>query len=190
MGVGRTLLFKTLGIYGYGRIGKVIAGYGDAFGMFVKVWGSEASRTRAAADGVAVAASREAFFEECDVVTLHLRLVDATRGLVTAEDLARMKPTALFVNTSRAGLVVPGALVDALRAGRPGTAAVDVYEEEPLTDVDDPLLTLDNAICTPHIGYVTRDEWELQFADVFEQINAYAAGTPINVVNPDALAGR
>jgi D-3-phosphoglycerate dehydrogenase len=190
MGVGRTLLFKTLGIYGYGRIGKVVAGYGEAFGMFVQVWGSEASRARAEEDGVAVAASREAFFEECDVVTLHLRLLDATRGLVTAEDLARMKPTALFVNTSRAGLVAPGTLVEALRAGRPGMAAVDVYEEEPLTDRNDPLLRLDNVVCTPHIGYVTRDEWELQFADVFDQINAFAAGAPINVVNLDALTGR
>ncbi len=160
------------------------------FGMFVKVWGSEASRARASAAGVAVAASRQAFFEECDIVTLHLRLVDGTRGLITADDLARMKPSALLVNTGRAGLIEPGALLDALRAGRPGMAAVDVYEHEPLTDIDNPLLTLDNVVCTPHIRYVTRDEWELQFADVFDQINAFAAGIPTNVVNPDALSVR
>jgi len=189
-GVGNTLLFKTLGIYGYGRIGKVVAGYGQAFGMFVQVWGSDASQARARADGVPVAENREAFFEQCDIVTLHLRLVDATRGLVTADDLARMKPTALLVNTSRAGLVEPGALVAALQSGRPGMAAVDVFEQEPLTDPHDPLLMLDNVVCTPHIGYVTRDEWELQFADVFDQINAFAAGAPMNVVNPDALPGR
>ena len=133
---------------------------------------------------------REEFFERCDVISLHLRLVDATRGLVTAADLARMKPSALLVNTSRAGLIEPGALVAALRAGRPGMAAVDVYESEPLVDTADPLLQLDNAICTPHIGYVTTDEWELQFSDIFDQINSYAAGMPTNVVNPDVLTHR
>ena len=185
--MGRTLLFKKLGVYGYGRIGKVVAGYGKAFGMEVVAWGTEGSLSRAAADGVATAESREAFFSECDVVSLHLRLVDATRGLVTAEDLARMKPSALLVNTSRAGLIEPGALVAALQAGRPGYAAVDVYEQEPMLDVDNPLLHMDNVVCTPHIGYVTRDEWEVQFADVFDQINAYAAGSPTNVVNPVVL---
>ena len=185
--MGRTLLFKTLGIYGYGRIGKVVAGYGKAFGMNVVAWGSEGSISRAAADGVATASSKAAFFEECDVLSLHLRLVDATRGIVGGDDLARMKPTSLLVNTSRAGLIEPGALIAALRAGRPGFAAVDVFEEEPLLDVDDPLLQLDNVVCTPHIGYVTRDEWEVQFSDVFDQINAYAAGTPTNVVNPEVL---
>ena len=185
--MGRTLLFKTLGVYGYGRIGKVVAGYGKAFGMNVVAWGSEGSLSRAAADGVETAASKEAFFAESDVLSLHLRLVDATRGIVTSADLARMKSTAVLVNTSRAGLIEPGALVAALRAGRPGFAAVDVFEEEPLVDVDDPLLQLDNVVCTPHIGYVTRDEWEVQFSDVFDQINAYAAGTPTNVVNPDVL---
>jgi D-3-phosphoglycerate dehydrogenase len=134
-----------------------------------------------------VAASKDAFLGECDVVSLHMRLVDATRGIVTAADLARMKPTALLVNTSRAGLVAPGALVDALRAGRPGMAAVDVFEQEPLTDPNDPLLELPNVVCTPHIGYVTRDEYDLQFADIFDQIVAYAAGAPTNVVNPDGL---
>jgi D-3-phosphoglycerate dehydrogenase len=187
-GVGRTVMAKTLGIFGYGRIGKVVAGYGRAFGMNVVVWASEASRDKAKADGVAVAESKAAFFESCDVVSVHLRLVDATRGIVTAADLARMKPTALLVNTSRAGLIEPGALVAALRAGRPGMAAVDVYEDEPLLDTTHPLLNLDNVVCTPHIGYVTLDEWEVQFADIFDQINAYDAGSPINVVNPEVLS--
>jgi D-3-phosphoglycerate dehydrogenase len=156
-GVGDSLRGKTLGIYGYGRIGQVVAD------------------------------SKEIFFETCDVVSLHMRLVEATRGIVTAADLARMKPSALLVNTSRAGLIEPGALVEALRAGRPGLAAVDVYEDEPVVDPSHALLAMDNVVCTPHIGYVTRDEWELQFSDVFDQINAYAAGTPINVVNPEVL---
>jgi len=185
--MGRTLLLKTLGIYGYGRIGKVVAGYGAAFGMRVVAWGSEGSLARAAADGVETAASKEAFFAESDVLSLHLRLVDGTRGIVTGADLARMKPSAVLVNTSRAGLIEPGALAAALQAGRPGFAAVDVYEQEPLVDVDDPLLQMENVVCSPHIGYVTRDEWEVQFSDVFDQINAFAAGTPTNVVNPDVL---
>ena len=182
-GVGRTVRSKTLGVYGYGRIGTVVAGYGHAFGMHVVVWASESSRTNAVADRITVADSKAAFFETCDIVSLHLRLVDATRGIVTAADLARMKPTALLVNTSRAGLIEPGALVAALRAGRPGMAAVDVFEDEPLHDTSHPLLSMDNVVCTPHIGYVTRDEWEIQFADVFDQINAYDSGTPVNVVN-------
>ena len=188
IGVGHTVRGKTLGIYGYGRIGAVVAGYGNAFGCNVVVWSREASRERARADGYDVADSKEAFFAQADIVTLHMRLVDATRGIVTASDLARMKPTALLVNTSRAGLIVPGALVDALRNGRPGTAAVDVYEREPLTDPADPLINLDNVVCTPHIGYVTRDEYEVQFAEIFDQIVAYANGAPINVVNPAVLA--
>ena len=187
-GVGQTLRSKRLGIFGFGRIGKVVAGYGHAFGMNVVVWGSEASLANADADGIAVANSKEAFFETCDIVSLHLRLVDATRGIVTATDLARMRPTALLVNTSRAGLIEPGALVAALRSGRPGMAAVDVYDDEPLLDPTHPLLNMDNVVGTPHIGYVTRDEWEVQFADIFDQINAYDAGTPINVVNPDVLS--
>src|SRR5439155_2006241 len=186
VGVGNTLREKTLGIYGYGRIGSVVAGYGKAFGMKVLVWARESSLARARADRYAVARSKEAFFETCAVVSLHMRLVEATRGIVTAADLARMKPTALLVNTSRAGLIEPGALVTALRAGRPGMAAVDVYEEEPLVDTAHPLFGMDNVVATPHIGYVSREEWELQFADVFDQINAYAAGSPINVVNPAA----
>jgi D-3-phosphoglycerate dehydrogenase len=187
IGVGHTLRGKTLGIYGYGRIGSVVAGYGQAFGMRVLVWAHEESLARARADGYAIAPNRAAFFEECDVVSLHLRLVDATRGIVTSGDLARMKPAALLVNTSRAGLIEPGALVNALRAGRPGMAAVDVYEHEPMRDTSDPLLAMENVICTPHIGYVTRDEYELQFSEIFDQIAAYCAGAPINVVNPRVL---
>ena len=186
-GVGTTLRGKTLGIYGYGRIGSVVAGYGKAFGMRVLVLAREASLPRARGDGYAVAQSKDAFFEECDILSLHMRLVEATRGIVTAADLARMKPDAVLVNTSRAPLIEPEALVNALRAGRPGFAAVDVYEHEPLTDPDDPLLRMDNVVYTPHIGYVTREEYELQFSDVFDQIIGYAAGTPMNVVNPAAL---
>jgi D-3-phosphoglycerate dehydrogenase len=187
IGVGSSLRGKTLGIYGYGRIGAVVAGYGRAFGMQVRVWARAASLARARADGWTPAASKEAFFRECDIVSLHLRLYDATRGIVTADDLAWMKPTALIVNTSRAGLIAPGALEQALQAGRPGMAAVDVFEEEPVLDTRHPLLLMDQVVCTPHIGYVSREEYELQFADIFDQIAAYAAGTPTNVVNPEAL---
>lgn len=186
-GVGDSLRHKTLGVYGYGRIGRVVADYGRAFGMEVVVWASESSRVAAKADGAVVGSSRTSFFARCDVVSLHLRLVDATRGIVTAEDLARMKPSALLVNTSRAGLIAPGALVEALRRGHPGRAALDVYDREPLVDRSDPLLEMDNVICTPHIGYVTRDEWEIQFSDIFDQIMAYDAGSPSNVVNPEVL---
>src|SRR5947208_4824963 len=187
IGVGQSVGGKTLGIYGYGRIGAVVAGYGKAFGMKVLVWAREASRLRAREDGYAAAASKKAFFEECDVISLHMRLIDATHGIVTARDLARMKPTALIVNTSRAPLIEPGALVAALKAGRPGKAAVDVYEEEPLRDTGHPLLNMDNAICTPHLGYVTREDHEIAFAEIFDQINAYVAGKAINVVNPEVL---
>ena len=187
IGVGRSLRGLTLGIYGYGRIGETVAGYAKAFGMNVLVWAREASRDRARADGYAVALSKEALFEECDIVSLHMRLVDATRGIVTAADLARMKPAALLVNTSRAGLIQPGALVDALEQGHPGMAAVDVFETEPVHDIHHPLLMMNNVICTPHIGYVTREEYEIQFADIFDQIVAFAAGKPINVVNPTVL---
>jgi D-3-phosphoglycerate dehydrogenase len=190
MGVGHTLRGKTLGIYGYGRIGAVVAGYGKAFGMRVLVWAREKALAQARADGYEAADSKAAFFEQCDVLSLHMRLVDATRGIVTAADLARMKPTALLVNTSRAPLIEPNALVNGLRAGRPGMAAVDVYEKEPLRDTSDPLLTMDNVICTPHLGYVSRDEYEIQFADIFDQILAYVAGAPTNVINPDAIGKR
>ena len=187
IGVGSTLRNKTLGIFGYGRIGAAVAAYGKAFGMNVVVWARPQSMVHARAEGYLVAPSKLAFFERCDVLTLHMRLVDATRGIVTFDDLRRMKPTSLIVNTSRAPLIERGALVDALRAGRPGMAAVDVYDEEPVRDTTHPLLNMDNVICTPHLGYVTRDEYEVQFADIFDQITAYADGHPVNVVNPDVL---
>jgi D-3-phosphoglycerate dehydrogenase len=189
-GVGRSLRGKTLGVHGYGRIGAVVAGYGKAFGMNVLVWARPASLERARRDGYEAAASKDAFFAECDVVSLHLRLVDATRAVVTAADLARMKPSALLVNTSRAGLIEPGALARALRAGRPGFAAVDVYEEEPLLDPRHELLAMSQVVCTPHIGYVTVEEYDLQFGEIFDQILAYDQGAPINVVNPEAVGRR
>jgi D-3-phosphoglycerate dehydrogenase len=187
IGVGDTLRGKTLGIFGYGRIGSAVAGYGKAFGMKVLAWSSEGSRQRARADGYAAANSKEEFFAECDVISLHLRLHAATRGIVTALDLALMKPTALLVNTSRASLIEPGALARALQLGHPGMAAVDVYEQEPVLDTRDPLLSMKNVVCTPHIGYVTRDEYEVQFSEIFDQILAYCSGKPINVVNPAVL---
>ncbi len=187
IGVGSTLRGKTLGIFGYGRIGSIVAGYGKAFGMNVTVWARETSLARARADGYSAASSKMAFFEVSDVLSLHMRLVPETRGIVTASDLDRMKPTALLVNTSRAPLIQAGALVNALRAGRPGMAAVDVYEAEPVVDKSHPLLLMDNVVCTPHIGYVSRDEYEVQFSDIFDQVVAFAAGTPIHVVNPDSL---
>ena len=186
VGVGSTLRGKILGIYGYGRIGIEVAKVGAALGMRILVWAREDSRQKAQADGYAVAASKEEFFQNSDVLSLHLRLVDATRGIVTAADFAHMKPSAIFVNTSRAPLVVPGALEAALKSGRPGKAAVDVYDEEPVLGGKHPLLAMDNVVCTPHLGYVTRDEYEVQFSDIFDQINAFAAGKPINVVNPAA----
>jgi len=186
-GVGRTLRGATLGIYGYGRIGEAVAGYGQAFGMNLLVWAREASRERARANGYRPALSKEAFFEESDVISLHMRLVDATRGIVTASDLARMKPSALLVNTSRAGLIQPGALIRALEQGRPGMAAVDVFDDEPVRDIHHPLLTSNNVVATPHIGYVTLEEYEIQFVDIFDQITAFCAGKPINVVNPAVL---
>lgn len=187
-GMGHTLRGRTLGIYGWGRIGATVAGYGRAFGMTVLVWASDASRKRATADGWSVADSREAFFATCDVVSLHLRLFPATRGIVTPADLALMKPSAVLVNTSRAGLIAPGALLGALDAGRPGMAAIDVFDTEPLTDAKDPLINHPNVVATPHIGYVTYEEFDLQFSDVFDQINAFAAGAPINVINPEAAS--
>ena len=188
--IGHVLRGKTLGIVGYGRIGGVLARYAKAFEMNTLAWGRARSAERAKADGIEVAASKEALFERADVVTLHVRLTPETRGLVTAADLARMKPAAMIVNTSRAGLIEPGALAAALAAGRPGFAAVDVYEEEPLLDPDYPLLKMDNAVCTPHLGYVALDGYERIFSAAFEQILAFAAGKPFNVVNPDALKNR
>jgi D-3-phosphoglycerate dehydrogenase len=187
MGVGSNLRRKTLGIYGFGRIAHVVAEYGRAFGMNVLVWAREATMEKARAEGYATAASKQEFFEQSDVLSLHMRLVDATRGIVTAADLARMKPSALIVNTSRAPLIEPGALVAALKAGRPGMAAVDVYEEEPLLDMAHPLLNMPNVVCTPHIGYVTKEEYQTHFIEIFDQIIAYQAGQPINVINPDVL---
>lgn len=189
MGVGKTLRGRVLGIYGYGRIGRAVAAYARAFGMKVVFWASETSRERARADGESVAETREAFFSTTDVVSLHLRLVPATRGIVTAEDLAAMKPGAVLVNTSRAGLIAPGALLAALETGRPGAAALDVFDQEPVTDPADPLIHHPNVVATPHIGFVTEDEFELQFSEIFDQIVAYAAGAPINMINPEVLEG-
>ncbi|TFV92545.1 D-2-hydroxyacid dehydrogenase family protein [Oxalobacteraceae bacterium OM1] len=184
--LGRVLKGRTLAIWGYGRIGKMVAGYGKAFGMDVMVWGSEKSRTAAQADGHRAAPSREAFFAEADVLSLHLRLNDATRGIVTANDLQRMKHDALFVNTSRAELVAPGALEAALKDGHPGFAALDVFETEPLP-ADSPFLRYANVLATPHLGYVERDSYELYFRAAFQNIVEYANGTPKNVLNPEAL---
>ncbi|MDJ0824599.1 MAG: NAD(P)-dependent oxidoreductase [Rhodobacter sp.] len=187
MGVGRTLRGRTLGLYGYGRIARAVAGYAAALGLQVQWWGSEEGRARAAADGARVAESRAAFFAGSDIVSLHVRLKPATRGIVTAEDLAAMLPRSLLVNTSRSGLIAPGALEAEVARGRI-FAAVDVYETEPLRDRSHPLLTHPNVLPTPHIGYVTEDEFDLQFADIFAQVNAFAAGAPIHVINPEALA--
>lgn len=185
IGVGHTVRGKTLGIFSYGRIGEAVARYGAAFGMHILVYGGNDSCARAEADGFQVAESREAFFSTADVVSLHIRLYPATQGCITAADLGAMKPTALLVNTSRAGLVAPGALVDALRSGRPGMAAVDVYEKEPVVEGDHPLLHMPNVICTPHIGYVSQEEYEIQFSDIFDQIVAFDAGAPIHMINPE-----
>ena len=187
IGVGTTLRGKTLGIFGYGRIGTTVAGYGKAFGMNVMTWAREESLVRARLDGYATARSKGEFFESCDVMSLHMRLVPATHHIVKAEDLARMKPTAILVNTSRAPLIEPGALVAALHQGRPGFAAVDVFEDEPMRNLDLPLMQFKQVVATPHIGYVTREEYETQFSDVFDQIIAFALGRPINVVNPNVL---
>lgn len=186
--LGQGLHGKTLGVYGYGRIGALLAGYGRAFGMQVLVWGRSGTLAKAAADGHRVASSREEFFSEADVLSLHLRLTPDTLGIVSRADLDRMKPTALIVNTSRASLIESGALEHALKAGRPGMAAVDVYEEEPVSHARHPLLALDNALCTPHLGYVERDAYEFGFGHVVSQILAFMDGAPINVVNPDVLA--
>jgi D-3-phosphoglycerate dehydrogenase len=186
-GVGMTLRGKVYGVHGYGRIGAEVARYAKAFGMDVVVWAREATRERARADGWRTAESQESFYAECDVISLHMRLVDATRHIVKASHLALMKPTAILVNTARASLIEPGALVAALKAGRPGKAAVDVFEEEPVRDPAHPLLQLNNVVATPHIGYVSVEAYERQFNEIFDQIVAYAAGTPINVINPEVL---
>jgi D-3-phosphoglycerate dehydrogenase len=185
-GIGMVLKGRTLGIWGYGRIGRMVALWGRAFDMRVLVWGSESSRAKAAADGFGTAPSKEAFFETCDVASLHLRLADTTRACVTLEDLTRMKPTALFVNTSRAELLVEGALVSALNRGRPGMAAVDVFETEPILQ-GHPLLRLENAVCTPHIGYVEQDSYETYFGAAFQNVVNFVNGNPTHIVNPEAL---
>ena len=184
-GVGKTLRGRQLGLYGYGRIARAVAGYAEAFGMSVVWWSSEDGRARAAADGATVASSRQAFFSGSDVVSIHVRLKPDTRGIITAADLRAMQPGSLIVNTSRAGLIEPGALLKALNNGRPGNAAIDVFDTEPLTDPDDPLLSHPNLIATPHIGFVTEDEFDLQFADIFDQVNAYTEGAPIHMINPE-----
>jgi D-3-phosphoglycerate dehydrogenase len=184
--LGTTLKGKTLGIWGYGSIGRLVARYGSAFGMRVMVWGSDASRRQAGADGYLAAASKAALFAQADVLSLHLRLADATRGIVTADDLAAMKPDALFVNTSHAGLVAPGALEAALQKGRPGHAALDVFESEPLP-LDSPFLRMENMLATPHLGYVERDSYEMLFGAAFRNIADFANGTPANLVNPGVL---
>jgi len=185
-GLGMVLKGKTLGIWGYGKIGQLVAGYGRAFGMHVTVWGSESARARAEHDGLIAAPSCEAFFEASDVLSLHLRLLESTRGVVKLDALSRMKPTALLVNTSRAELIEEGALVSALNRGRPGMAAVDVFESEPILQ-GHPLLRLENAVCTPHIGYVEQDSYELYFRAAFENVVNFIDGHPTNIVNPDAL---
>jgi D-3-phosphoglycerate dehydrogenase len=185
-GLGRTLKGRTLAIWGYGKIGRMVAGYGKAFGMQIAVWGSETSRAAAVADGFQAAPSREAFFEQADVLSLHLRLNAATRGIVTADDLARMKVDALFVNTSRAELVAENALEAALRRGRPGHAALDVFTDEPLP-ADAPLLSIPTVLATPHVGYVEKDSYELYFRIAFENVVNFANGTPTSILNPDAL---
>ncbi|MEX0278818.1 MAG: D-2-hydroxyacid dehydrogenase family protein [Ruegeria sp.] len=184
-GVGKTLRGRQLGLYGYGRIARAVAGYAEAFGMNVTWWSSQEGRARAQADGVQVAPSRDAFFSSCDVVSVHVRLKPDTAGIITAADFAQMQPGSLFVNTSRAGLIAPGSLLKALEIGRPGKAAIDVFDTEPLTDPDDPLLSHPNLIATPHIGFVTEDEFDLQFSDIFDQVNAYANDAPVHMINPE-----
>ena len=186
MGVGRTLRGRTLGLYGYGRIAGALAGYARAIGMRVQWWGSEAGRARAAADGARVADSREAFFATSDIVSLHVRLKPDTRGIITAEDLAAMQPRSLLVNTSRSGLIASGVLEAEIARNRI-FAAVDVFDFEPMTDTANILATHPNVLATPHIGYVTEDEFDLQFSDIFDQVNAFASGAPIHVINPEAL---
>lgn len=184
--MGKALRGRTLGIFGYGKIGSRVAGYGRAFGMKVLVWGREGSLARGRADGYTPTPDAATLFAQSDVLSLHLRLTAETRGIVTPAHLALMKPDALFVNTSRAELITPGALEAALRAGRPGLAAVDVFEEEPILGANHPLLNLNNAICTPHLGYVEQDSYELYFGQAFDQVIAFVEGRPINVVNPEA----
>lgn len=185
--MGRALRGRTLGIFGYGRLGKVVAGYGRAFGMRVLVWGRQSTLDKARADNYECADSQASLFEQCDIVSLHVELNPGTEGIVTAGDLARMKSDALLVNTSRAGLIPPGVLEAALRQGRPGYAAVDVFEDEPVLGATHPLLHMPNVICTPHLGYVEWDNYERLLGGAFEQLLAWAAGTPGKLLNPEVL---
>lgn len=185
VGVGKTLHGRTLGLYGYGRIAKAVAGYAKAFGLNVIWWGSEDGRNKAVAAGETVPASREEFFGSCDVVSVHVRMLPQTKGIITAADFASMRSGSVFVNTSRAGLIEAGALLDALNRGKPNYAAIDVFDVEPLLDPTDPLLSHPNLIATPHIGFVTEDEFDFQFSDIFDQVNAFADEAPIHMINPE-----
>jgi D-3-phosphoglycerate dehydrogenase len=185
-GVGMLLRGKTLGLWGYGRIGQLVAGYGRAFGMQVVVWGSDSSRQRAVADGFAAVDSAQDLFASADVLSVHLRLSEQTRHIIKLDDLLRMKATGLFVNTSRAELIEENALVAALNRGRPGMAAVDVFESEPILS-GHPLLRLENAVCTPHIGYVEQDSYEQYFGAAFDNVVNFINGEPTHIVNPDAM---
>jgi D-3-phosphoglycerate dehydrogenase len=187
---GTRLSGSTLGVYAFGHIGSGVARVGRAFGMNVICWGREGSLARAKAEGFEAAASREAFFEQCDIISLHILTNKDTRGIITAADLARMKPTSLLVNTSRAPIIAEGALVEALKKGRPGFAAVDVYEEEPITGANHPLLKMKNAVCTPHLGYSEKGAYEGIYKQAVDQILAFAEGKPINVLNPEAVGKR
>lgn len=184
IGVGKSVRGRTLGLYGYGRIAQAVAGYARAFGMNVVWWGSEDGRARATATGETVATSRTDFFAQSDAVSIHVRLKPATKHIITETDLRTMQAESIFINTARAGLLAPNALLNALNAGRPTFAAIDVFDTEPMTNADDPLLSHPNLIATPHIGFVTEDEFNVQFSDIFDQVNAYAQGTPIHMINP------
>lgn len=190
MGVGKTLRGRTLGLYGYGRIAKSVADYAQAFGMHVVWWASPEGRAKATAQGRQVADSREAFFANCDVVSVHVRLKPQTQAIITAHDFAQMRADSVFVNTSRAGLIEAGAMLSALNRGRPGQAALDVFDAEPVTWENDPLLNHPGVTCTPHIGFVTEDEFELQFNDIFDQVVAYANGQPIHMINPSVWPSK
>lgn len=190
IGVGNTIQGKQIGIHSYGRIGKAVAGYAKAFGMKVVVWGGKESCQAAKEDGFEVAEDRESFFATSDIVSLHIRLKPNTREIITQSDLAAMKPTSILVNTSRAGLIESGALLAALQEGRPGMAAIDVFDKEPITDGSDPLLKLPNVVATPHIGFVTEEEFDLQFSDIFDQIVAYDQGQPIHMINPEVYPNQ
>lgn len=188
--IGHCIQGKTIGIWGYGKIGKRIAAYGQAFGAHIMVWGSGNSRKQAHLDGHVAAESKEVFFREADIITLHLRLNESTRSIVQAQDLQLMKPTAAIINTARAELIEPGALIESLAAGRPGFAGLDVYESEPVYDKEHPLLNMPNVVCTPHLGYVEKAGYELYFGKAFENVASFIGGTPINIKNPEVLTEK